>query len=142
MVTFGNRLLRQTRPRLTPPQWACLIADVASSGDRALAAKLARHARTTCKQAKGLRALPQIVIPCAVPKRIISHVQNLLRTALLQIPGFQRLPQFTIQLQVGRACWSKSPMADTIVAPSLPRLSMTSPCQCHLLVCNKVQGHM
>ena len=142
VVTFGNRLLRQARPHMTASKWACLIADVALTGDRVLAAKLARHARTTCKQAKGLRALPQIVVPCAVPKRVISHVQNLLKCAISKIPGFQRLPQFILQLQVGRACWSKSPMADSIIAPSFPKRLAAAACGCNAVQANKIQGHV
>ena len=142
VVTYGNRLLRQARPRLTANQWACIIADAASNGDRSLAAKLARHARTTCSKAKMLRALPQVIIPCAVPQHIIRHTQNLLRSALLQIPGFQRHPQFTIQLQVGRVCWSKTPTADAILAPSFPKLSPPLPCNCQRYNVNKVQGHV
>ena len=142
VVSYGNRLLRQARPRLTANQWACIVADAASSGDRILAAKLARHARTTCSKAKKLRALPQVVIPCAVPHHIIAHIQNLLRSALLKIPGFQRYPQFTIQLQVGRTCWSKTPMADTILAPSFPKFSSPLSCGCRCCEVNKVQGHV
>ena len=142
IVTFGNRLLRQARPRLTANQWACIIADVAMSGDRVLAAKLARHARSTCSKAKKLRALPQIVIPCAVPRHIISHVQNLLKSALLKIPGFQRFPQFTIQLNAGRACWTKTPMADALLAPSFPKFPSSTSCNCHCYEVNKVQSHV
>ena len=142
VVTFGNRLLRHARPRLTPNQWASIIADVASAGDRVLAAKLARHARASNARASGLRALPQVVIPCAVPRRIISHVQDLLRNNLLKIPGCQRFPQFTIQLQVGRACWSKSPMADAIIAPSLPKCRLTASCACLGYSVNKVLDHV
>ena len=142
VVTYGNRLLRQTRPCLTANQWACVIAEAASSGDRALAAKLARHARTTCPKAKKLRALPQIVIPCAVPAPIIAAVQNLFKSALLQIPGFQRSPQFTIQLQVGRACWAKTPTADSIIAPSFPKQPRSALCKCHYFDVNKVNGHV
>ena len=141
VVTYGNRLLRQTRPRLTANQWASIIADVASTGDRLLAAKLARHARMTCAKAKNIRALPQVVIPCAVPRGIIAHVQNLLKTTLLIIPGFQRCPQFTIQLQVGRACWSRTPMANAIVAPSFPKLPPTQ-CNCRHFEANKIEGHI
>ena len=49
-VTMGNRILRQARPRLSPSQRASLIAEVGSVGDRALAAKLARHARRESAQ--------------------------------------------------------------------------------------------
>ena len=141
-VTYGNRLLRQSRPCLTASQWACVIAEAASSGDRALAAKLARHARTTCSKAKKLRALPQILIPCAVPAPIIATVQTLLKSALLQIPGFQRLPQFTIQLQVGRACWAKTPAADSVLAPAFPKKPRSLLCKCQRFDVNKVLGHV
>ena len=142
VITFGNRLLRQARPRLTPFQWSSLIADVASTGDRALAAKLARHARFTCKKARNLRALPQIVVPCAVPTKVIAQVQVLFRKALLRIPGYERLPQFTIQLRVGRICWSKSPMADSIIALAFPRLPPLMACCCKRGHCSDPREHL
>ena len=96
VITFGNRILRRANPRLTPLQWASLIADVASAGDRVLASKLARQARETCCKARGLRALPQIIVPSAVPQPIFKNCFVAYCFARLE-----RLPQYTIQLAVG-----------------------------------------
>ena len=131
VITFGNRILRQAKPRLSPLQWASLIADVATAGDRVLASKLARQARTTCSKARHLRALPQIIVPCAVPQQIISQIQKSFRNLLCSTPGFARLPQFTIQLTVGRVCWSKTPFAESLLAPSIPKIHTPVTCICH-----------
>ena len=86
-----------------------------------MAAKLARQARAVCPGLSRLRALPQILIPCAIPQRLLSQMQLILADILHAIPGDARTPQFRIQLSVGRVTWKRSPMMDAVVAPSFPQ---------------------
>ena len=117
VVVAANRVLRQNNPKLKPWQWTSLIADTVSIGERSMAVKLARQARDSCGNLSRLCALPQVLVSCAVSKSLLGRMQSLLREVLQSIPGFARMPQFSVQLAAGRVSWRRSPMLDSNVAP-------------------------
>ena len=119
VVVRASKLLRRSHPRLSAAEWTSLISNVALAGERTLAAKLARHARLTGPGLSKLRAFPQVVIPCPVPTSLVKDLQGMIQTVLRHIPACVRTPQCAIQLAVGRVCWSKTPYADAVVAPTL-----------------------
>ena len=143
IVLSANRILRRSHPRLSAVQWSSLIADVAAAGERTLAAKLARHARATCAKLKKIRAFPQVSIPCALPRRLMSQMQSALIQLLQSTPGFARTPQFGIMLRVGRVCWKRSPMLESVIAPAvLKGASDVFDCKCGNLSSSRVDGHI
>ena len=58
------QLLRHNRPNLPVEAWPALIAQVLHTGDRILAAKLARQARQVCPRLSKLRSAPRLTFPC------------------------------------------------------------------------------
>ena len=93
VVVAANRVVRQNNPKLKPWQWASLITDTVSIGERSIAVKLARQARDSCGKLSRICALPQVLVSCAIPKYLFSQRQRLLREVLQGIPGFARTPQ-------------------------------------------------
>ena len=87
-------MLRQTHPKLSRLQWTALISNVAASGERTLAAKLAQHARAVCSRLGNVRAFPQVVVSCALPRSLLRQMQRLLTETISYIPGFAKTSQF------------------------------------------------
>ena len=141
VVLAANRILRKNNPKLKPAQWAALITDAVSIGERSLAVKLARQARESNTKLSRLTALPQVLVSCAISKSLLGHMQRLLREVLHSIPGFSRTAQFSIQFAIGRVSWKRSPMLDSIVAPSFLKFS-DSACRCAGFSATRFQGHV
>ena len=58
-------------------------------------------------------------------------------------PGFAQTPQFGIMLRVGRVCWKRSPMLDSIIAPAVLRgTSDIFDCKCSAFPSSRVEGHV
>ena len=119
-----------------------MIADVANTGCRSLAVKLARKARQTSGKLARIRAFPQIVLPCPLPSSLLRSMSKLLHHLLLRVPGFCRNPQHRILLSVGKVIWSKSPTADAVLAPSFLPPDFSVYCQCTSMCGNRVDGHL
>ena len=142
VVVQAARILRQTHPKLSALQWTSLISNVAASGERALAAKLARHARAVCSRLGKVRAFPQVAVPCALPRSLMRQMQHLLTEAINRTPGFARTPQFGILLSAGRICWQRSIMCDCLVAPAVPKFTDGFSCKCRKYASSQVDGHL
>ena len=78
------QVLRHNRPKLPAEAWPALIAQVLHTGDRVLAAKLARQARQICPKLSKLRSSPRLTFPCPIPKQL------LLEQLVLEQQGPQR----------------------------------------------------
>ena len=58
-------------------------------------------------------------------------------------PGFARTPQFGIMIKVGRLCWKRTPMLDSVVAPAVLRGSTgIFDCKCSFLQETRVDDHV
>ena len=70
----ASALLRKNRPRLPLHVWPILVERVLRTGDRELAAKVARQARQMWPQLSRLRAAPRLVFPCPVPMMLLRQL--------------------------------------------------------------------
>ena len=71
MLSLASRVLRQANPKLSKASWVSLINGVLSAGDRNLAAKLARVARTKCPGLHSLKSSCRITIQCPLPSSLL-----------------------------------------------------------------------
>ena len=139
VFTLADRLLRRAHPKLAPSAWVGLVTALSAAGYRTMAVKTARLARTTCPRLRSLRALPHLTVPCPVPQCLLDLLSDMVSQSLRRLPVFERLPQFMVTIRVGRAIWARSPMVDTVVAPSCPPMHQIGLCQCHG---GAYQGHV
>lgn len=139
----ATALLRKNRPRLPVQAWPVLIAQVLRTGDRQLAAKLARQARQVCPQLSRLRAAPRLVFPCPVPAAVLKQLRVEVKAALRALPFVRRTPQFTVMVESTAVCWEKSPYAEVVLSPATLPWEEIGPCRCHSLPewVPRSQGH-
>ena len=87
LLSLASRVLRQANPKLSKASWVSLIKGVLSAGDRNLAAKLARVARTKCQGLHLLKSSCHITIHCPLPSSLLRLLQRELRRILCRIPA-------------------------------------------------------
>ena len=126
----ASLLLRKNRPRLPVHAWPSLVALVLRTGDRELAAKLARQARQICPQLCRLRSAPRLVFPCPIPAEMMRQIRVEVKAALDKMPFLRRTPQFTIMVEGTAVCWEKTPFAEVMLAPGTIPWTRVAPCQC------------
>ena len=140
-MSLASRVLRQANPKLSKASWVSLIKGVLSAGDRNLAAKLARVARTKCQGLHLLKSSCHITIHCPLPSSLLRLLQRELRRILCRIPADVRTPQFFISSRCLNCKWGKSALIESIVAPALPALQKVGKCNCSTLNGPRVAGH-
>ena len=129
----ASLLLRKNRPRLPVHAWPSLVALVLRTGDRELAAKLARQARQICPQLCRLTSAPRLVFPCPIPAEMMRQIRVEVKAALDKMPFLRRTPQFTIMVEGTAVCWEKTPFAEVLLAPGTIPCGRVAPCQCERL---------
>ena len=118
-----------------------MINGVLSAGDRNLAAKLARVARTKCPGLHSLKSSCRITIQCPLPSSLLQMLQRALQKMLFTIPMHDRTPQFFISSRCLNCTWGKSALVETIIAPALPALKKIRECNCSALKGPRIAGH-
>ena len=116
----ASKLLRKNRPRLPLHVWPVLVAQVVRTGDRELAAKLARQARQLHPQLGRLCAVPRLVFPCPVPAQVLKQLRVEVKAALMGLPFVRRAPQFAVVLEGTAVCWERTPFAEAALACDYP----------------------
>ena len=140
LLSQASRLLRQARPKLPQSSWPHLIAGVTLAGDRLMAARLARVARSVCPGLRLLRSGVHVTVP--VPDNLLQVLKTDLRKCLRLLPGGLRKPVHTIAVQTSSVRWGKSPFAEGVLAPPLPELESYGPCSCLGLSGPRHAGHL
>ena len=130
LISVASRVLRQVHPRLSPPQWVSLITAVRASGDRVVAARLARHARRVCPSLHTVRSSPRVIFPCPITPSVRQAFQRVVRRALRVLPSPCRLDNFEVGARCLSACWRGSPYLTDILSPSISPLECVGPCFC------------
>ena len=140
----ASKLLRKNRPRLPLHVWPVLVAQVLRTGDRELAAKLARQARQLHPQLGKLCAVPRLVFPCPVPAQVLKQLRVDVKAALIGLPFVRRAPQFAVVLEGTAVCWEKTPFAEAVLSPATIPWDLVGPCRCGALpACvPRYQGHV
>ena len=105
----ASQLLRHNRPKLPAEAWPALIAQVLHTGDRLLAAKLARQARQLCPKLLKLRSAPRLTFPCPIPKQLLVCLNSKVRAFLRALPFVCRSLQYDVMVECGSMCWRKTP---------------------------------
>ena len=142
LFSLASRVLRQAHPKLSKKAWASLIRGVLLAGDRLLAAKLARVARSKCPPLHSLRASCRVTIHCPVPARLLLNMQRRLRHFLFSIPAERRTTQFIISSRCVVCKWGKSPLVESVIAPSSPDFQHIGQCSCLSLKGTRIAGHI
>jgi hypothetical protein len=139
----ASKLLRKNRPRLPLHVWPVLVAQVLRTGDRELAAKLARQARQLHPRLSRLCAVPRLVFPCPVPAQVLKQLRVEVKAALMTLPFVRRAPQFVVSLEATAVCWEKTPFAEAILSPANIPWDRVGPCRCGALPAEvpRYQGH-
>ena len=112
------------------------------AGDRSMAARLARVARSVFPGLRLLRSAVHVVVPCPVPDMLLQLLQTDLRKCLHLLPGGLRRPQHTISVRTCSVGWGKSSFADCVLAAALPDLDAIGCCSCQGLVGPRHAGHL
>ena len=141
-VTLAERLLRKARPKLPPAGWVCLLQTLRAAGAMTLAAQIARLARTVCPKLSKLRAFPRLAIPCPLPEAVLKKLQHALRSILRSLPSFDRAAGFAVALNRGKVQWTKSAMADALLAPNVPDFRSMGSCSCGQWSGPRLHGHL
>ena len=126
----GAKILRHNNPRLPIYAWPSLIACIRRTGDRELAAKVARQARQLCPKLSKLRSSPRLLFPCPIPQQLLKHLDAEIRATLRALPFVCRSLQFDLIIEAGAMGWQKTSTADSFLAPSSLPLDKVGPCQC------------
>ena len=142
VLSIADKVLRQAKPRLSASSWTALVVATAAAGDRTIAARVARRARMSRPELRKLRALPRLTFPCPVPDTLLRTLQARVRNQLLALPHFDRTVHFYPTLRLGKVSWSRSPMVDAVVAPSIPQPESIGLCQCAGWVGPRHNGHI
>ena len=144
MRIVAAQILRHNRPRLPAEAWPVLIAQVLHTGDRILAAKLARQARQLCPRLSKLRSSPRLTFPCPIPKQLLAHLNSKVRAVLRALPSVCRSLQYDVMVECGSMVWRKTPFAESLLAPSALSMHKIASCHCGSLVNSvpRYQGHV
>ena len=126
----GAKLLRHNRPNIPAQAWPALIAGIRRTGDRDLAAKVARQARQVCPKLSKLRSSPRLMFPCPIPKRLLNLLSCEVRAVLRALPFVCRSLHFELVVEAGSLGWQKTPFADILLAPSKLSFQKVGPCRC------------
>ena len=126
----GAQILRHNRPKMPAQAWPVLIAQVRRTGDRELAAKLARQARQVCPKLSKLRSAPRLSFPCPIPKQLLQQLNGEIKATLRALPLVCRSMQYELMLEASSLCWEKTPFADAILAPSNLPIQKIGQCRC------------
>ena len=140
----GAKLLRHNRPKLPTQAWPALIVGIRRTGDRDLAAKVARQARQLCPKLSQLRSSPRLMFPCPIPKPLLRRLNGETRAALQALPFVCRSLQYALVVEAGSLGWEKTPYAETLLAPSKLALNKVGRCQCNRLGSGypRINGHV
>ena len=140
----ASALLRHNKPRLPVQAWTTLVAQVLLTGDRKLAAQVARLARQACPRLSKLRSAPRLVFPCPVPTFILTQIHQALKTTLRSLPAVRRSVLFDVVLEATSVCWEKTAFAESILSPSQLLLDEIGVCQCSsfLEAASRKNGHV
>ena len=127
------QILRHNNPKLPAQAWPVLIAQVRQTGDRELAAKLARQARQLCPKLSKLRSAPCLLFPCPIPKQLLQQLNLEVKAMLRALPFVCRTLHYDLHVQASSLSWQKTPFADALLAPSRLPIDKVAPCRCHEL---------
>ena len=126
----GAKILRHNCPHLPAQAWPVLIAGIRRTGDRELAAKVARQARQVCPKLARLRSSPRLMFPCPISKQLLSQLNGQIRAALRALPYVCRSLQFDLVVEAGSIGWQKTPNAEMLLSPSKLPFDKIGPCRC------------
>jgi hypothetical protein len=140
---LATQVLRRNRPRVPPTFWTELIRRVLVTGDRSLAAKVARQARMLYPQMK-LQALPRLVFPVPIPPTLLRDIRSLVKQQLLQVPVPCQSWEYPVVMDGPNLFWEKTPFAENILAPTQVNLSALGSCSCASAAAGlpRWQGHL
>ena len=73
---------------------------------------------------------------------VLKKLQAALRATLRSLPSFDRAAGFAVALNQGKVQWTKSAMADALLAPNVPDFRSVGPCSCAKFPGPRLYGHL